>query len=135
MAHWLLKTEPGVYSFQDLVRDQRTVWDGVANNLALIHVRSMKQGDLALVYHTEDERRAVGIAKVASDPYPDPAAGDPKRAVVDLAAGKPLAQPVTLAAMKANSKLAGFELFRISRLSVVPVRPAEWAEILRMAKA
>jgi predicted RNA-binding protein with PUA-like domain len=134
MAYWLLKTEPQVYSYSDLDRDGTTVWDGVANNLALKHIRTIGIGDLALIYHTGEERRAVGIGKVVSDPYPDPKLNDPKFVVFDLAKVAPLPQPVTLATIKAHPGFAGFDLIRYSRLSVVPVSPTHWELILELAQ-
>jgi predicted RNA-binding protein with PUA-like domain len=134
MAYWLLKTEPSVYSFSRLLKDGKTVWDGVANNLALIHIRNMKKGDEALIYHTDDERACAGLATVTSAPYADPKENDPKLAVVDVKSGRALKSPVTLAAMKTNPQLAGFELFRNSRLSVVPVTEAQWKVILAMSE-
>lgn len=134
MANWLLKTEPSVYAFETLVRDKKTVWDGVANNLALIHLRSMTPGDRAFIYHTDDERAAVGTAQVTSKPYADPNEDNAKLVVVDVKPVKKLARPVTLAQMKANPKLEGFELFRNSRLSVVPVTDAQWDIIVAMSQ-
>src|SRR5574337_1379289 len=116
--HWLVKTEPSTYSFADLVRDRRTVWDGVTSPAGLKTLRAMAAGDEVLVYHTGDERAAVGLATVVRGPYPDPQAGDPKRVVVDLAAGAPLARPVTLADVKADPAFSGFALVREGRLSV-----------------
>ncbi|MEI6427034.1 MAG: EVE domain-containing protein [Pseudanabaena sp. ELA607] len=133
MAYWLLKSEPQVYAYADLVRDQQTIWDGVNNNLALKHIRTMNIGDLALIYHTGDERRAMGIAEVISQPYIDPKLNDPKRAVVDVKAVQALAHPVTLAQIKLDSRFEGFDLLRISRLSVVPVSEAHWQLILSLA--
>lgn len=133
MAYWLLKSEPHVYAYSDLERDGKTIWDGVNNNLALMHIRTMQPGDLALIYHTGDERRAMGIAEVVSDPYPDPALSDPKRAVVDVKAVRSLPQPVSLAQIKQDEAFAGFDLLRISRLSVVPVSPEHWQRILQLA--
>jgi len=134
MNYWLLKSEPEVYSYADLERDGQTVWDGVNNNLALKHIRTMQVGDLALIYHTGEERRAVGIAQVVSQPYPDPKLHDPKRVVVDVKAVMPLVVPVSLAQIKADGSFADFDLLRISRLSVVPVPPAYWQRILEMAQ-
>ncbi len=133
MAYWLLKSEPHVYSYADLERDTTTIWDGVNNNLALKYIRTMQPGDLALIYHTGDERRAVGIAEVTSQPYADPALDDPKRAVVDVKAVRPLPQPVTLAQIKADPNFEGFDLLRISRLSIVPVSETHWQQILHLA--
>ncbi|KPV48723.1 ubiquinol-cytochrome C reductase, partial [Kouleothrix aurantiaca] len=104
--YWLLKTEPDDYSFADLTRDGGTVWDGVSNNAALIHLRAMQPGDQALIYHTGDERQAVGIATITSAPYADPKRGNPKRVVVDVAPLRLLARPVTLAAIKAEPAFA-----------------------------
>lgn len=133
MAYWLLKSEPTVYSYADLERDGTTIWDGVANNAALIHIRAMQPGDLALIYHTGDERCAIGIAEVTSAPYADPKAGDPKLAVVDVRAVRPLPNPVPLSAVKADPFFADFALVRQGRLSVVPVNEAQWAKLLALA--
>jgi predicted RNA-binding protein with PUA-like domain len=133
MAYWLLKSEPHVYSYADLERDTKTIWDGVNNNLALKHIRTMKPGDLALIYHTGDERRAMGIAEVISEPYPDPSLNEAKRAVVDVKSVRSLPQPVTLQQVKADSTFEGFDLLRISRLSVVPVSEEHWKYILKLA--
>ena len=130
---WLLKTEPEHYSYADLERDGATVWDGVANNTALMHIRTMQPGDLALIYHTGDQRQAVGLAEITSAPYPDPQAGDPKLVVVDLKPLRQLPQPVTLTAVKADPAFADFALVRQGRLSVVPATEAQWARLLRMA--
>ena len=129
MARWLLKTEPDTYNWDQLVRDKRTTWDGVANATALKHIRAMKKGDVALIYHTGDEKAAVGVAEVASAPYPDPNEDDEKLVVVDLKARKKLARPVTLAEIKADPTFAGWDLLRIGRLSVVPVPDIMWARI------
>jgi predicted RNA-binding protein with PUA-like domain len=133
MSYWLLKTEPDCYSFADLQRDGATVWDGVANNAALLHIRKMAPGDLALVYHTGDERQAVGLAEVMSAPYADPKAGDPKLAVVDVRPLRPLRRPVPLALVKADPAFADFALVRQGRLSVVPVSEEQWRRLLDLA--
>lgn len=130
---WLLKTEPGNYAYADLEREGGTVWDGVSSNAALLHMRKMRPGDLALIYHTGDERQAVGLAEVTSAPYPDPRADDPKLVVVDLRPLRRLVQPVTLAQVKADPFFAGFALVREGRLSVVPVTPEQWARLLALA--
>ena len=135
MAYWLLKSEPQVYSYADLERDGTTVWDGVNNNLALKHIRTMLPKDLALIYHTGDERQAMGIAEVISPAYADPKLDDPKRAVVDIRVVKILPKPVTLAQIKQDPSFEGFDLLRISRLSVVPVSAAHWQRILHLAAA
>ena len=133
MSYWLLKTEPGEYSWDDLERDGGTVWDGVTSGPGLKNIRSVRKGDEALVYHTGDERRAVGVARATSDPYPDPAAGDPRLVVFDLAPMRRLARPVTLAEVKADAAFAGFDLVRVPRLSVMPVPPALWRRLLDLA--
>ena len=135
MAYWLLKTEPDCYSFADLVRDKRTAWDGVSNALALKHIRSMQKGDAALIYHTGDERAAVGIADVVSAPYPDPKEEDDRLVVVDVKPTKKLDRPVTLSDIKADKTFEGFDLVRIGRLSVVPVPPKMWERILELSQA
>jgi predicted RNA-binding protein with PUA-like domain len=132
--HWLLKTEPGTYSYDDLERERKAVWDGVTNALALKHLRSTKKGDLAFIYHTGDEKQIVGIAEVASDPYPDPKENDPKLAVVDLKPYKRLQRAVTLAEIKAEKEFAEFALVRIGRLSVMPVNARIWDRLGQMAR-
>ena len=131
---WLFKTEPSAYSFAQLEADGRTVWDGVKNALALKHLSAVAKGDEVLFYHTGDEKAVVGIATVARGAYPDPKQKDAKLLVVDLEAGRGLPRTVTLAEMRANPKLAGFDLLRLPRLSVMPVSAAQWAEIRRMAR-
>jgi predicted RNA-binding protein with PUA-like domain len=133
VAYWILKTEPSTYSFADLQREGRTLWDGVANAAALINLRSMQPGDQALIYHSGDERAAIGLARIASGPYPDPSLDDPKRVVVDVEPLRPLAQPVTLAAIKAEPIFAQLGLVRQPRLSVVPVSAEQWQALLRLA--
>ncbi len=133
MDYWLLKSEPHVYSYADLERDHQTVWDGVNNNLALKYIRTMKPKDLALIYHTGDERRAMGISQVISLPYVDPKLVDPKRAVVDVIAVRSLPQPVTLSQIKQDPDFEGCDLIRISRLSVVPISEPHWQKILKLA--
>lgn len=130
--HWLLKTEPSTYSFADLVREGRARWDGVSNPVALRNLRSMRKGDQALVYHTGKEKSIVGIAKIVSDPYPDPKLNDAKLVVVDLEPVAPVPKPVSLAAIKADKQFAGFDLVRIPRLSVVPVTGSQWKTLLTM---
>lgn len=134
MAYWILKTEPEVYSYADLEREGGTVWDGVSNNAALLHLRRMQPGDQALIYHTGDERRAVGLATISSGPYPDPKLDDPRLVVVDVAPLRPLLRPVELGAVKADPFFASFALVRQGRLSVVPVTDEEWARLLGMAE-
>ena len=135
MARWLLKTEPSSYAWEQLVKDKKAVWDGVSNAVALKNIRSMKKGDLALIYHTGDERAAVGVAEIASDPYPDPKEEDERLVVVDLKPKTKLPQPVTLADIKADPAFAGWDLLRIGRLSVVPVPDAMWKRVEELANS
>ena len=124
MASYLLKSEPTTYSWDDLVRDGRTVWDGVTNAAALGAIRAMRKGDEALIYHSGKDKAIVGLATMVSDAYPDPKHDDPRLAVVDVAPVKQLGSPVTLAQVKADPRLADFALVRISRLSTMPVSDA-----------
>ena len=133
MARYLVKTEPSTYSFADLTRDKKTVWDGVSNPVALKHLAAIKKGDTVIVYHTGDEKRAVGLAVAASDAYPDPKAGNPKVVVVDLKPDKPLKTPVTLAQVKADAVLKGNDLARLPRLSVIPFSEAQFQRLLELA--
>lgn len=123
---WLFKTEPSTYSYADLERDGKTVWDGVSNAVALRHLRGIGEGDEVLIYHTGDEKRMVGIARVVRGAYPDPKRTDSRLVVVDLAPVSPLARPVTLAEVKADPRFADWELVRIGRLSVMPVSAERW---------
>ena len=123
MAYWLLKTEPGDYAWDDLVRDGTTAWSGVANPQAQANLRVMKQGDLVVVYHS-GEKRAVGVAEVVNAAYPDPQAEG--RVCVDVRAVEPLPAPVPLEALKEEPAFEGSALLRQGRLSVVPLAPAEW---------
>lgn len=131
---WLLKSEPVKYSWDDLVRDGRTLWDGVRNNQAAIYLRSMRIGDEALFYHSNEGLAAVGIMAIIGESIIDP--GDPKGRfpAVTVAPVRRLAQPVTLAAMKAEPRLAGMAMFRQFRLSVVPLTGDEWATIMAMSQ-
>lgn len=133
-GHWILKTEPSTYSFDRLAKERRAVWDGVTNALALKHIRSMAKGDEACIYHTGDEKALVGLARIVSDPYPDPKGNDPKLAVVDIEAGDRLPHPVTLATIKADPAFAELGLVRMSRLSVVPVPAEKWKRLLSIAR-
>jgi len=134
MGYLILKSEPSDYSFDDLERDGSTVWDGVGNNAALMHMRAAKKGDLALIYHTGKERAVVGVARLTSDPYPDPQHDDPKRVVFDVEPVERLAQPVTLAAVKADGAFAEFALVRQGRLSAMPVPAKLWRKLLKMGQ-
>jgi predicted RNA-binding protein with PUA-like domain len=126
-----MKSEPGTYSWDDLVRDGGTDWDGVRNNAARLHLRAMKPGDQALFYHSGEERAVVGIMEVTGSGQPDGAEGAWVK--VPVKPVKALAKPVSLAAIKAEPKLAKIELIRQSRLSVSPVREEEWSLVLEMA--
>jgi predicted RNA-binding protein with PUA-like domain len=133
LAHWLLKTEPDSYSWDDLVRDKRATWDGVTNATALKNIRSMKKGDTALIYHSGGQRQAIGISEVISNPYPASKRDDEKLVMVDIKPKKKLARPVSLDEFKADPAFAGWDLLRIGRLSVVPVPPAMWKRIEQLA--
>ena len=135
MNLWLFKTDPDTYSWQDLLKAKKEIWDGVANNLALKHLRAIKKGDAILIYHSGDEKAVMGRARAVSDSYPDPSKNDPKLAVVDIAPEDALDRPVRLAEIKAVKKLATWELVRFSRLSVMPATPDQWDEILRLSRA
>jgi len=135
MAAFLVKTEPTTYSFADLIREQRAVWDGVSNPVALRHLASIRKGDTVVVYHTGDEKQAVGLALAISDPYPDPKLGDAKRLVIDLEPDRPLPRPVTLAQVKADPVLKATELARLPRLSVMPFTAPQYQKLLRLAGA
>ncbi|MFN2387942.1 MAG: EVE domain-containing protein [Thermoanaerobaculia bacterium] len=132
--NWLFKEEPTHYSFDDLVRDNKTVWSGVKNPLAQKHLRSVKKGDRIFYYHTGNEKAVVGTARAAADAYPDPEDKSGKAYVVNVVAGKKLPRPVTLAEIKAKPVFRDFPLVRISRLSVMPVTDKEWSEIEKMAR-
>ena len=132
MAYWLMKSEAVKYSWDDLVRDGGTDWDGVRNNAARLHLRAMNPGDEAFLYHSMDERAVVGIMRVTGPGKPD---GEDGRWVkVPVEPVRPLKRPVTLAEIKAEPSLAKMELIRQSRLSVAPVRAEEWNKILTIEK-
>jgi predicted RNA-binding protein with PUA-like domain len=133
MAYWLLKSEPVKYSWDQMVRDKRTHWDGIRNFQAANNLRAMKAGDRAFFYHSNEGKEIVGVVEVVKTAYPDP--GDPsgKFVMVDVAPVAPVKRPVTLAEMKGMPELAGFSLLRQSRLSVCPVSEKEWATICEKA--
>jgi predicted RNA-binding protein with PUA-like domain len=133
MARWLLKTEPTHYSYDDLEREKKTVWDGISNNLALKNLRTVEKGDEALIYHSGDEKQVVGIAVVASNPYPDPQQNDPKLVVIDLKPKRKLKRGVTLTEIKGDKALKNFDLVRMPRLSVVAVSDAQWQRLLELS--
>jgi predicted RNA-binding protein with PUA-like domain len=134
-AAFILKTEPSSYSFQDLVRDKRTVWDGISNPTALKNLRAVEKGDILLIYHTGDEKQVVGLAHATSAAYPDPKLGDPRRVVIDIAADQALPKPVALAAFRADAVLKTTDLVRLSRLSVVPLNAVQLARVKKLAGA
>lgn len=131
MNYWLVKTEPGTYSWDDLEKDKKTTWDGVRNFQARNHLKSMKKGDRVFIYHTGEEKAIIGIANIIKESFPDPKAGD--WIVVDLAPDKKLKKPVTLAQIKATKSLAGMVLVRSSRLSVQPVQEDEFNKVISLA--
>jgi predicted RNA-binding protein with PUA-like domain len=133
-THWLFKTEPSVYSYQQLVKDKKTMWDGVGNNLALKHLKDIKKGEQIFIYHTGDEKAAVGVAKALGGAYPDPSKGSPRLLVVDIEPVRALPKPVTLAEVKAHSKLKNFDLVKNSRLSIMKLTDEQWEIMEGMAK-
>lgn len=132
MNYWLAKSEPGTYSWDDLVRDKKTVWDGVRNYGARLHLNAMKKGDFVFIYHSMDDKAIIGIAKVIKEGYPDPK--DHAWTAVDLAPEKKLKNPVTLAQVKATKSLANMVLVKNSRLSVQPVTAAEFDHIIKLSE-
>ena len=130
MAKWLMKSEPEAYGWDDLVKDGGTEWDGVRNNAARLHLRAMQAGDEAFLYHSMSDKAVVGIMRVTRGPQPDPR--DSNWVSVRVEPVRKFAAPVTLAAIKAEPKLKDMELIRQSRLSVAPVREAEWAKVVEM---
>ena len=132
MAHWLMKSEPGSYSWQDLVRDGSTEWDGVRNNAARLNLKAMKRGDEAFFYHSMDERSVIGIMRIVREAAPDPK--DSAWVSVKVEPVQALDRPVTLKDIKGEPRLKAMELIRQSRLSVAPVRDDEWTLILEMSK-
>jgi predicted RNA-binding protein with PUA-like domain len=138
VKYWLIKSEPGEYSYGDLVKDKREMWNGVRNFQARNNLRAMKKGDLALFYHSVNEKRVVGIAKVVGEAYPDPTVkADAKTkdwSVVDFAPVKAMNEPVDLATLKADPALAEMIIVKHSRLSVAPVTAAEFKHVLKLGK-
>ena len=134
MGLWLFKEEPESYSFADLQRDGSATWEGVTNALAQKHLRAVATGDRVLFYHTGSEKAVVGVMQVTAGPQPDPADETGKRVVVTVGPVRALAQPVTLAAIKADERFAAWELVRLPRLSVMPVPEALWQAIESMSE-
>jgi len=133
MAYWLVKSEPDAYSWEQLEKDKQTVWSGVRNYAARLHLRAMKKGDEVFFYHSNEGLNIVGIAKVVKEAYPDPTADDDTWSAVDIKAFKKLKQPVSRDAIKADKKLANMALVRLGRLSVQPVTDEEWNIVMAMA--
>ena len=132
-SYWLMKSEPAKYGFDDLVRDGRTVWNGVRNNQAALYLKAMKLGDRALFYHSNLGLAVVGVAEISRESFLDPSDAAGRFVAVEVSPVRAFARPVTLAAMKAEPRLAGMAMFRQFRLSVAPITPDEWAVIHEMA--
>jgi predicted RNA-binding protein with PUA-like domain len=134
MNHWLVKSEPETYSWDNLVKDKRTNWNGVRNFQAAANMKAMKKGDRVMFYHSGESRSIVGVAEVVKEYYPDPSDDTGRFGMVDIAAVMPIKRPVTLSEIKAEKKLADFKLVRQGRLSVVPVSEAEWKLLTTMGQ-
>lgn len=134
MAYWLIKSEPNVYSFDHLIKDKTTVWDGVRNYAARNNLRTMKKGEQAYFYHSNEGLAIVGIAKVSKESFQDPGTENPNWVAIEIKAFKKLKRPVTLASMKANPKLNNMGIIKIGRISVSQVSEEEWNEILKMSE-
>lgn len=133
MAYWLIKSEPFKYSWEQLVKDKKTVWDGVRNYAARLNLRAMKKGDLVFFYHSNEGVEIVGIAKIAKEAFQDPTTDDDRWVAVEITPYKKLKNPVTLAQIKAEPKLANMDLVRLGRLSVQTVKHEEWDLVMKMA--
>jgi len=134
MNHWLIKSEPFTYSFDDLQREGKIMWDGVRNYAARNHLRGMKTGDLVLFYHSREGLEVVGICKVVKEHYPDPTAESGDWSVVDFAPVKPFKKPVSLQTIKGIPELQNIALIRIGRLSVMPLEQAAFNKILELGE-
>ena len=133
MAYWLIKSEPSAYSWDQLVKEKRTSWTGVRNAQASLNLKAMKASDRCFFYHSGEGKEIVGVDEVVKAAYPDPTDKAGKAVTVDVAAVGPVKQPVTLAAIKADSAFADFKLVRQSRLSVVPVSADHWKQLMKMS--
>ena len=133
MTYWLVKSEPAKYAYADLAREGRAVWDGVRNNQAALYLKAMRAGEQAFYYHSQQDLAVVGIAQVVREAFLDPTDAARRFVAVEFAPVRGLAQPVTLAQMKASPALAQMKMFKQFRLSVAPVEPDEWAAILALA--
>ena len=134
MNHWLVKSEPFKYAFDQLLKDKKTIWDGVRNYQARNNLKAMEKGDLVFFYHSNEGKEIVGIAKVSKTSYQDPTTTDPNWVVVELSPVKALKKSVTLEAIKKNPALVNIGLIRQGRLSVMPIKPEEFDLILAMAE-
>lgn len=133
MAYWLVKSEPNTYSFDQLLKDKKTTWDGVRNYAARIHLKSMKKDDEVLFYHSNEGTEIVGVAKVLKEFYQDPTTDDTNWVAVDLKPFKKLKKPVSLSEIKSRKDLSDMALVRLGRLSVQPVTEKEWKTVMEMA--
>tara|TARA_Y100000766_G_C18890775_1_gene598411 strand:+ start:1165 stop:1578 length:414 start_codon:yes stop_codon:yes gene_type:complete len=134
MAYWLMKSEPGAWSWEDQVKDGTAEWDGVRNHQASNNMKAMKKGDKAFFYHSVNEKRIVGIVTIAQEYYPDPTDKSGRFGMVDVKALRPFKKPVTLADVKGEPRLENLALVRQSRLSVMPISDDEWRLICAMGK-
>jgi predicted RNA-binding protein with PUA-like domain len=134
MSVWLLKTEPSEFSFDDLVARGVEPWDGVRNPQALRHLASAREGEMCVIYHTGEERQAVGLAQVVRTAYPDPRLDDPQLLVIDIRAGERLPVPVRLEQLRADPRFADSPLVKFGRLSVVPLTDEQYGAILELGK-
>lgn len=134
MSYWLVKSEPAKYSWEQFVKDKRTVWDGIRNYAARLHLRAMKKGDEVFFYHSNEGLQIVGIAVVLKEAYPDPTSDDDQWVAVDLKPHKKLKSPVSLEQIKKHRSLKEMALIKISRLSVQPVTDEEWKTILKLSE-
>ncbi len=134
MAYWLLKSEPGTWSWEDQVRERRTYWDGVRNFQASANMKAMKKGDLCFFYHSGKDRAIVGVIKVVKEYYPDHTDASGRFGMVDIETVGPVGKPITITDVKADPAFADFKLVRQSRLSVVPVTDAHWERLCRMSE-
>ena len=134
MAYWLVKSEPFKYSWDQLVKDGRTHWDGVRNHQAANNLKAMRVGDKAFFYHSNEGKEIVGVCRVVKEAYPDPSDASGRFVMVDVEPETPLARPVTLKEIKADPALTEIALIRQSRLSVMPIEPAHWKHVLALSE-
>jgi predicted RNA-binding protein with PUA-like domain len=133
MAYWLMKSEPFKYSWEQLLKDKKTFWDGVRNYAARNNLRAMKKGDLAFFYHSNEGVEIVGIAEIVKEAYQDPTTTEAAWVAVDIKPSQTLKNPVSLATIKADKRLANMALVKLGRLSVQPVTEKEWKIVLELA--